>query len=108
MVLNKFHDTCSITFDVLALRKQKYERGNLMLFINKDTSKEILTKTRVRNKLLKDRCEEDKKKYSKQRSYCVLLFYYYFRNLNEKHFNDNKKFMKTIRHFLQNKVKKSE
>lgn len=73
MVLNKFHDTCSITFDVLALRKQKYERGNLMLFINKDTSKEILTKTRVRNKLLKDRCEEDKKKYSKERSYCVLL-----------------------------------
>ena len=73
MVLNNFLDTCNITFDVLTLRKEKYERGNLMLLINKDTSKEILTKTRVRNKLLKDRCEEDKKKYSKQRSYCVLL-----------------------------------
>ena len=57
-------------------------------------SKEIMTKTRLRNKLLKDRSEENKK-YSKQRNYCVSLLRKsksdYFGNLNEKNNNDNKR-----------------
>ena len=58
-------------------------------------SKEIMTKTRLRNKFLKDRSEENKKKYSKQRNYCVSLLRKsksdYFGNLNEKNNNDNKR-----------------
>ena len=55
-------------------------------------SKEIMTKTRLRNKFLKDRSEENKKKYSKQRNYCVSLLRKsksdYFGNLNEKNINN--------------------
>ena len=72
-------------------------------------SKEIMTKTRLRNKLLKDRSEENKKKYSKQRNYCVSLLRKsksdYFGNLNEKNINDNKTFWKTIKPFLSDKVR---
>ena len=49
-----------------------------------------------------------KKKYSKQRHYCVSLLGEsksgYFENLNEKNINDNKTFWKTIKSFLSNKV----
>ena len=45
-----------------------------------------------------------KKKYSKQRHYCVSLLGEsksgYFENLNEKNINDNKTFWKTIKSFL--------
>ena len=39
--------------------------------MNRALSKEIMTRTRLRNNFLKDRSEENKRKYSKQRNYCV-------------------------------------
>ena len=67
-----------------------------MPFMNQTFSKEIMTRTRPRNKFLKDISEENKKKYLKQRSYCVSLLRTfksdYFRNLNEKNISDNKTF----------------
>ena len=51
-----------------------------------------MTRTRLRNKFLKDKIEESEKKYSKQRNYCTSLLrkseWAYFRNLNEKNFNN--------------------
>ena len=41
--------------------------------MNKDLSKAIMDRTRFRNKFLKNRNDENKKKYSKQRNYCVSL-----------------------------------
>ena len=77
--------------------------------MNKALSKEITTRTRLRNKFLKDRSEENKKKYSKERNYCVSLLRKsksdYFGNLNEKNINDNKTFWKTIKPFLYDKVR---
>ena len=71
-----------------------------MPFINKTLYKEIMTRSRLRNKFLKGRSEENKKKYSKQCNYCVSLLRKsksdYFGNLNEKNINDNKTFWKTI------------
>ena len=68
-----------------------------------------MRRTRLRNKFLKDRSEENKKKYSKQRNYCVSLLRKsksdYFRNLNEKIINDNKTFWKSIKPFLSDKVR---
>ena len=56
--------------------------------MNRALSKEIMTRTRLRNNFLKNRIEENKRKYSKQRSYCVSLLkktkLEYFENLNEK------------------------
>ena len=69
--LNNFLSACKKILDIHAPRKQKYARDNRMSFMNKALSKEIMTGTRLRNKFLKDRSEENKKKYSKQRNYCV-------------------------------------
>ena len=95
--------------DIRAPRKQTYARGNHMPCMNKALSKEIMTRTRLRNKFLKDRIEETKKKCSKQRNYCVSLLRKskldYFGNLNEKDINENKTFWKTIKPFLSDKVK---
>ena len=71
-----------------------------------------MTRTRLRNKFLKDRSEENKKKYSKQRNYCVSLLRkfksHYFRNLNEKNFSGNKTFWKTIEPFLSGRVRSTK
>ena len=40
-----------------------------MPIINKDLSKAIMDRTRFRNKFLKNRNDENRKKYSKQRNY---------------------------------------
>ena len=54
--------------------------------MNKTLYKEIMTRSRLRNKSLKGRSEENKKKYSKQCNYCVSLLRKsksdYFGNLN--------------------------
>ena len=75
--------------------------------MNKALPKEIMTRTRLRSKFLKDRSEENKKKYSKQRNYCVSLLRKsksnYFGNLNEKDIDDSKTFWKTIKPFLSDK-----
>ena len=59
-----------------------------MPFINRALSKKIMARTRLRKNFLKDRYEENKTKYSRQRSYCVSLLRKskseYFGNLNEK------------------------
>ena len=102
-------NACKRILDIHPPRKPKYARGNHMPFMNKVLSKEIMTRTRLRNKFLKDRIEETKKKCSKQRNYCVSLLRKskldYFGNLNEKDINENKTFWKTIKPFLSDKVK---
>ena len=64
--LNNLLNVCKRVLDIHAPRKQKYERGNHMPFMNEALSKEIMTKTRLRNKFLKDRSEENKK-YSRRK-----------------------------------------
>ena len=72
-----------------------------MPFMSKALSKEIMTRTRLRNNFLNDRSEVNKRKYSKQRNSCVSLLRKskseYFGNLNEKKIGDNKTFWKTIK-----------
>ena len=58
-----------------------------MPFMKRALSKEIMTRTRLQNNSLKYRSEENKRKYSKQRNYCVSPLRKskseYFGNLNE-------------------------
>ena len=82
-----------------------------MPFMNRALSKKIMTRARLRKIFLKDRYEENKTKYSKQRSYCVSLLRKSksecFGNLNEKKkkkISDNKTFWKTIKPFLSDKI----
>ena len=87
---NDFFDICRAILDQHAPRKQKYARGNHMPFMNKTISKEIMKRTQLRNKFLKERNDENKRKYEKLRK----TKKDYYEKLNEKDVNDNKTFWK--------------
>ena len=110
--LDKVFNMCRSTLDQHAPRKQKYARGNHMPFMNKTLSKEIMKRTTLRNKFLKERTDESKKRYALQRNYCVSLLKKakknYYDNLNEKDVSDNKTFWKTVKPFLSDKIVSKE
>ena len=109
--LHKFLDTCRTVLDKQAPRKKKYVRGNHSPFMNKELSKAIMTRTRLRKKYLKNRTLLNQKQFNRQRNNCVKLLRktkkQYYSNLNEKNVIDNKKFWKTVKPFLSNKTIKS-
>ena len=80
--------------------------------MNKKLSKVIMHRTRLRNNFLRNRSDENKRKYSKQRNYCVSLLRKtkksYYNNLNEKKITDNKTFWKTVKPFLSDKTPSDE
>ena len=79
---------------------QKYIRANNSNYIIKALQKEIMHRSRLRNKFLKERTNEPKIVYNKQRSICVSLLRKtkrdYFANLGTKIIKDNRKFLKTL------------
>ena len=103
---------CRSVLDQHAPRKQKYARGNHMPFMNKTLSKVIMKRTNLRNKFLKERTDESKKRYTSQRNYCVSLLKKtmknYYNSLNEKDVSDNNTFWKTVKHFLSDKIVSKE
>ena len=70
---NKFLDVCKEALNMYDPLKKKYIRGNNSPFMNRILSKEIMKRSRLRNKFLKSKSEADKKNYVKQRNYCVSL-----------------------------------
>ena len=51
--------------------KQRYVRANQAPFINKTINKEIMKRSRLRNKFLNTKSDIDRKVYNKQRNLCV-------------------------------------
>ena len=95
---------CELSVNVLnkyAPHKKKYARGNQMPFFTKQLSKEIMTRFKLRNRYLKNRNQENRAIYVKQRNYCVSLLRKskkkYYENLDERNLMDNKLFWKTIK-----------
>ena len=95
---------CDINLQVLnqhAPQKIKYVRGNQMPFMTKQLSKEIMKRSRLRNNFLRNRTEENKILYNRQRNYCVSLLRKskrgYYENLNIKNVTDNKLFWKSVK-----------
>ena len=80
--------------------------------MNKTISKEIMRRTRLKNKFLENRNDYNKREFSKQRNHCVSLAgkskKLYYSNLDEKKVTDNKTFWKTIKPFLSNKIMSRE
>ena len=80
--------------------------------MNNEISKAIMTRTRLRNRFLKNRSNGNRDLFRKQRKLCVSLLRKskkdYFSKLNEKQITDNKRFWKTVKPFLSNKVQSSE
>ena len=95
--------------DKQLFKKKKYITGNQLPFMNKTLSKAIMLRAKLRNKFLKNRSNENKTNYVKQRNHCVSLLRKtkreYYSNLDEKNICDNKIFWKIVKPMF-NKNKK--
>ena len=104
---------CNITLKTLdASRRTKHLRGNQLPFMTKDLSKNIMKRSRLRKKYLKNNNEQNRKLYTKQRNYCVSLVRKtkkaYYTNLDERKVSDNKLFWKTVKPSLSEKFNARE
>ena len=79
-----------------------------MPFLKKNVSKVIMTRSKLGNKILTNRAEENMSLYFKQRNYCVSFLRkakkVYHSNLDEKNVTDNRSFWKTIKPLLFDKL----
>ena len=66
-----FENLVFYTLDKMAPIKQKHVIGNQSPFMNKDIHKAIMTRTRFRNKFLKEPTPMNRPVYKKQRNYSV-------------------------------------
>ena len=89
--------------------KKWYVRANQPPFINKKINKEIMKRSRLRNKFLNTKCDIDRKAYNKQRNLCVSLIRIekknFFSNINMSDITDNKTVWKTVKPFFTDKIK---
>ena len=93
------------TLNSFAPIKKKYTCGNQMPLMTKGLSKEVITRSKLRNKYLKHKTEENCLLHTQQINRCVSLLrktkINYYVNLNEKDTTDNKK---KIDHFKLSKT----
>ena len=72
-------------------------------------NKEIMKRSRLRNKFFSTKDDIDRKVYNKQRSLCVSLIRSeknnFFSNINTRDITDNKTFWKTVNLFFTDKMK---
>ena len=88
--------------------KQQYVCANQAPFINKKINKEIMKRSRLRNKFLNTKSDIDRKAYNKQRNLCVSLIRRekknFFNNISTRDITDNKTFWKTVKPLFTDKV----
>ena len=108
--MEKFLQICTKTLDELAPQKKKYSRGNNMPFINKTIKKAFMKRSRLRNIYLKNRSDNNKREYNKQKLLRISFTKNknYYANLNEKNLSDNKQFWRTVKRLLSDKIKSSK
>ena len=110
--LENFLSICIQATNRHAPSKKKFIRGNQSPFMNKDLSKAIMTRSRLRNKFLKSRTLSNRENYAKQRNFCVTLLRKtkkdFYSNLKIDDICDNKLFWKTIKPFLSDKIQNSD
>ena len=105
--LEIFLDICLRALNQCAPKRKKYIRANNSPFMNRNISKAIVVRSRLRNKFLRNKTQENRIAYNQQRNFCVSLIHKakveYFNNLNEKQVTDNKLFWSTIKPFFSDK-----
>ena len=109
-----FENVCITILNRHAPLKNKYIRANNSPFMNKTLSKAVMTRSRLKNKFIKNPNEMNKVNYTKYRNYCTGLFRKekksYYNNLNIRSLNDHKKFWKLVKplfsekHFCSSKI----
>ena len=106
--LENFLNVFKKVLDIHAPIKTRKIRANQGPFMNNALQKVMVTRSRLRNKFFKSKTQSNESAYKKQRNYCVSLFRKenksFFENLNTKKITDNKKFWKTVKLFLANKI----
>ena len=106
--LEKFLNVFKKVFGIHALIKKRYIRANQGPFMNKALQKAVMTRSRPRNNFLQNKAQSNASAYKKQINYCVSSFRKekksFFENLCTKNITDNKKFWKTAKPFLANKI----
>ena len=65
---NLFKETVNMIHEKHAPTKKKYVRANQAPFITKTLSKEIMKRSRLRNKFLNTKSDIDRKAYNEQRN----------------------------------------
>ena len=107
-----FLDACKKSLDYCAPRKKKYTRANQAPFLTKEINKEIMTRSRLRNKFLRCRSDENKEAYNEQRNRCIKQVISakkaHHSNLSIKDVNDNKKIWKIVKPLFSEKVNTNE
>ena len=68
---SSFINTCNTVLDKQLPKKKKFVRGSQSPFMNKILSKVIMLRANLRNKLSKNRSNENKTNYVKLRNHCV-------------------------------------
>ena len=88
--------------------KQRYVRANQAPFISKTINKEIMKRSRLRNKFLNTKGDIDRKAYNKQRNLCVSLIRREkkncFNKISTRDITDNKTFWKTVKPLFTDKI----
>ena len=94
--------------------KERFVRANNSPFMNKPLSKAVMTRSRLRNKFIRNPIHENKVNYTWYRNYCTGLFRkenkLFYNNLDTNLVTDNRKFWKTVKplfsekHFSNNKI----
>ena len=106
--VNKINDI----LDKQAPVKQKPIRGNQMPFMNRSLRKAIMTRSRLRNRFIRSKTAADRIAFNKQRNLCVSILRKakreYFNKMNKNNITDNKKFWKTVKPYLSNKVRTTD
>ena len=89
--------------------KQKSVGANEGPFMTKALRKAIMNRTHLRNRYNKDRTDENKTGFKKQRNLCVKLLREakreYYKSIDLKSLIDNRKFWKTVKPLFSGKVK---
>ena len=89
--------------------KRKLIRANNAPFMNKELSKSVMIRSRLRNKFNKNPTVENDLAYKTQRNFCVKLFRKtkkeYYGNLDKSILSDNKKFWEVMKPLFSEKEK---
>ena len=96
--------------DKYAPLKKRYVRANQSPFMNKKSSKKIMKRSRLGNAFLNTKSDIDRKAYNKQINYVVSFLRNekknFYSHLDTKVVIDNRKFWKTVKPHLSEKVTK--
>ena len=106
--LLEFTETFQSILDKHAPKTETFVRANNSNFVTKNIRKAIMKRSKLRNKYLRERTNETKSLYKKQKNLCVSILRKnkrdYFGNLNNKIVTDNRKFWKIISSLFSEKV----